>query len=80
MRARVTREPHQPVRHKCGYDKWWSTAATPDSNRMTQVSLFIALNNFVPLHRGERRRLKHRRPTRTATATAATTRLNYTQV
>ena len=32
------------------YDKWWSTAATPDSTRMTQVSLFIALNNFVPLH------------------------------
>ena len=33
-----------------GYNKWWSTAATPDSTRMTQVSLFIALNNFVPLH------------------------------
>ena len=32
------------------YDKWWSTAATPDSTRMKQVSLFIALNNFVPLH------------------------------
>ena len=32
------------------YGKWWSTAATPDSTRMKQVSLFIALNNFVPLH------------------------------
>ena len=46
----VTRESHQPVRHQRGYDKWWSTAATPDSTRMTQVSLYIALNNFVPLH------------------------------
>ena len=50
VRAHVTRESHQPVRHQRGYDKWWSTAATPDSTRMTQVSLYIALNNFVPLH------------------------------
>ena len=50
VRAHVTRESHQPVRQQRGYDKWWSTAATPDSTRMTQVSLYIALNNFVPLH------------------------------
>ena len=50
VRAHVTRESHQPVRQQRGYDKWWNTAATPDSTRMTQVSLYIALNNFVPLH------------------------------
>ena len=50
VRAHVTRESHQPARHQRGYDKWWSTAAIPDSTRMTQVSLYIALNNFVPLH------------------------------
>ena len=50
VRAHVTRESHQPASHQCGHVKWWRTAAIPDSNRMTQVSLYTALNNFVPLH------------------------------
>ena len=50
VRAHVTRESHQPASHQCGYGNWWRTAAIPDSTRMTQVSLYIALNNFVPLH------------------------------
>ena len=50
VRAHVTRESHQPASHQCGYGKWWRTAAIPDSNRMTQISLYTALNNFVPLH------------------------------
>ena len=50
VRAHVTRESHQPASHQCGQVKWWRTAAIPDSIRMTQISLYTALNNFVPLH------------------------------
>ena len=39
-----------PARKSPGYVKWWRTAAIPDSIRMTQISLYTALNNFVPLH------------------------------
>ena len=39
-----------PAHKSPGYVKWWRTAAIPDSIRMTQISLYTALNNFVPLH------------------------------